>query len=288
MMCLIRTAHSRSYWSQTMFLFCTDDVPDSYCTFSLVLKSDDVSLLYWWCAWFVLHILARTEVRRCVSSVLMMCLIRTAHSRSYWSQKMCLFCTDDVPDSYCTFSLVLKSEDVSLLYWWCAWFVLHILARTEVRRCVSSVLMMCLIRTAHSHSYWSQKMCLFCTDDVPDSYCTFSLVLKSEDVSLLYWWCAWSILHILACTAHNLQRLFQWCIVAKILYNWSRFSETLVTSYSPPNLKNVGELKSCKYNSFWMYPQLLTSLLVAMHDRIENTSSQGGHLGSKVATGQRL
>ena len=40
--------------------------------------------------------------------------------------------------------------------------------------------------------------------------------------------------------------------------------------YSLPKHKISGELKSC--NSFWMYPPLWTSLLVARHDEIENTS----------------
>ena len=40
--------------------------------------------------------------------------------------------------------------------------------------------------------------------------------------------------------------------------------------YSLPNHQISGELKSSI--SFWMYPSLWTSLLVAMHDDIENTS----------------
>ena len=63
-------------------------------------------------------------------------------------------------------------------------------------------------------------------------------------------------------------------IVAKILYNRSRFSDTLVTRYSLPNHKISGEQES--WNNFWKYPPLCTSLLVAMHDNIENTSIEVG------------
>ena len=61
------------------------------------------------------------------------------------------------------------------------------------------------------------------------------------------------------------------CIVAEILEDRSKFSKTLVTRYSLPNYKKIsGELESC--DRFWRYPPLWTSLLVAMHDDIENTS----------------
>ena len=137
-MCLIRTPYPRLYWRCAWFvlhiLACTEDVPCSYCTSSLVLKM-----------WFA----------------------RTAHPHSYWRSALLavqiprlhwccarfvrhiLACTEDVPDSYCTSSLVLKMCLIRTahprLYWRCAWFVLHILA---------------------------------CTEDVPDSYCTSSLVLQ--------------------------------------------------------------------------------------------------------------
>ena len=62
----------------------------------------------------------------------------------------------------------------------------------------------------------------------------------------------------------------KYCIAAKILWNRSRFSKTLITLYTLPNHKISDELKS--WNSFWMYPPLWTSLLVVMHDDIENTS----------------
>ena len=44
--------------------------------------------------------------------------------------------------------------------------------------------------------------------------------------------------------------------------------------YSLPNYKVLGELKS--YQSFQMYPPLWTSMLVAMHDEIENASIEYG------------
>ena len=44
----------------------------------------------------------------------------------------------------------------------------------------------------------------------------------------------------------------------------------MVTRYSLPNHEISSELQIC--NSFWIYPPLWTSLLVSMHDDIENTS----------------
>ena len=52
--------------------------------------------------------------------------------------------------------------------------------------------------------------------------------------------------------------------------NLPRFKKTIVARYSLPNKKISGELKNC--NSFWMYPPLWISFLLAMHDDIENTS----------------
>ena len=59
------------------------------------------------------------------------------------------------------------------------------------------------------------------------------------------------------------------CIVAKILQNRSRLSETLVTRYDLPDHKISDELKS--RDSFWIYPPLWTSLLVAMRDDIDKS-----------------
>ena len=49
-----------------------------------------------------------------------------------------------------------------------------------------------------------------------------------------------------------------------------KLRKTLVTRYSLPIHKISGELKTC--DNSWMYLPLWTSLLVAMHDDIENTS----------------
>ena len=53
-------------------------------------------------------------------------------------------------------------------------------------------------------------------------------------------------------------------------------SETLVTRYSLPNHKISDELKS--WDKFRMYWPLWTSLVVAMHDDIENTSVGTDHV----------
>ena len=55
---------------------------------------------------------------------------------------------------------------------------------------------------------------------------------------------------------------------ADLYYSQNRliFSKTLVTTYAHPNHKISDGLESC----FWMCPPLWTSLLVAMHDDIEN------------------
>ena len=60
----------------------------------------------------------------------------------------------------------------------------------------------------------------------------------------------------------------------------SRFSKTLVTIYSLPNHKISGELKSC--DKFWMYWPISTSLVVAMHDDIENTSVGTDHVRTVI------
>ena len=56
----------------------------------------------------------------------------------------------------------------------------------------------------------------------------------------------------------------------------ARFHKTLVTRYSLPNHKISGELKS--WDKLWMYWLLWTSLVVAMHDDIENTSVGTDHV----------
>ena len=58
--------------------------------------------------------------------------------------------------------------------------------------------------------------------------------------------------------------------VVRILLKLIQIQKTLVIRYNLPNHKISGELKCC--NSFWMYLPVGTSLLVAMHDDIENTS----------------
>ena len=72
----------------------------------------------------------------------------------------------------------------------------------------------------------------------------------------------------------------KYCTVAKILFNQSRFSKTKVTMYSFSNDKISGELIRC--NSFWMYPPLWSSPLVAMHNDIENTSVANVHGTKKI------
>ena len=72
-------------------------------------------------------------------------------------------------------------------------------------------------------------------------------------------------------------KILKYCyIIFNILRNRSRFSKTLVTRYSLPNHKISGELKS--WDKFWMYWPSPTSLDVAMHDDIENTSVGTDHV----------
>ena len=109
-----------------------------------------------------------------------------------------LTCTDDVPDLYCTSSLVLKRCLIRTvhphLYWWGAWFVLYILT---------------------------------CTEEVPDSYCTSSLVLMMCLTCTvhhrLYWRGAWFVLHDLTRTAHSFYRVLLhscWQIENFTFFGW--------------------------------------------------------------------
>ena len=52
--------------------------------------------------------------------------------------------------------------------------------------------------------------------------------------------------------------------------------------YSLTNHKISGELESC--SNFWMYPPLRTSLLVAIHDDIKNTSIAASFSGIQFLT----
>ena len=110
------------------------------------------------------------------------------------------------------------------LYWWCVWFILHILACTEDVPCsyctyTSSLVLMCLIRTAH--------LCL-------------------------YWRRAWFVLHILSCTAHPLLYCTSSPVLHIVFYKvWTYPDQSLMQKFGCKSLS-----EGTKF--LWKFPGVVT------------------------------